>query len=366
MGIKRDPVTNTWTVSYSKRPKPKMPPISRRAVGIGSEKEAQKVLKRLITEVHEKAAEKLSPFWVNVVNEYFDNCLMRGISQRTVDNSRFSINAHTKPWDKCRVDQITTKEILDIINIKLAETSSGNKYFVLKVLRQIFKFAIEQGWINRNPTPKLIFKKQLKLMGVLTKDQTERFLNMARELDSPWYSIWIMALYTGMRNGELFALTWDKVDLENGFIKVDTAWNNKDGFKSTKSGCDRILEIAPDLMYVLKQLKLKNDGVPFVLPRVSKWEKGEQARELRMFLMGLNLPQIRFHDLRATWATLLLSSGVESIKVMKMGGWQNIETMQIYIRKAGVDIKGAMNGFSLFNPSSVECKVIRSQFGSSS
>ena len=58
-------------------------------------------------------------------------------------------------------------------------------------------------------------------------------------------------------------------------------------------------------------------------------------------MVGLGLPPIRFHDLRATWAILLLSKGAEPIKVMMMGGWKDLKTMQAYVRKAGVDIKGA-------------------------
>ena len=72
---------------------------------------------------------------------------------------------------------------------------------------------------------------------------------------------------------------------------------------------------------------------------------------LRMFLCGLGLPAIRFHDLRATWATLLLSKGVEPIKVMIMGGWKDLKTMQIYVRKAGVDIAGATDCLDFHNGS---------------
>jgi integrase len=78
-----------------------------------------------------------------------------------------------------------------------------------------------------------------------------------------------------------------------------------------------------------------------------------------MFLAGLGLPAIRFHDLRATWATLLLSKGVEAIKVMKMGGWKNIETMMIYSRKAGIDIRGSMDCLNLHDHNVVSARVLR-------
>ena len=95
------------------------------------------------------------------------------------------------------------------------------------------------------------------------------------------------------------------------------------------------------LMPVLAELKIKTFSTGFVLPRICKWEQGEQARQLRLFLKSIGLPEVRFHDLRASWATLLLSRGVAPSKVMSMGGWSDMKTMMIYMRKAGIDIKGA-------------------------
>ena len=72
---------------------------------------------------------------------------------------------------------------------------------------------------------------------------------------------------------------------------------------------------------------------------------------MRMFLIGLGLPIVRFHDLRATWATLMLSKGVEPAKVMIMGGWNDLKTMMIYMRKAGINIRGITDCLKLHNPS---------------
>ena len=156
-----------------------------------------------------------------------------------------------------------------------------------------------------------------------------------------------MALYTGMRNGELYALTWDKVNLEERTMLVDCSWNARDGFKDTKSGDDRIVEVAPPLIPLLRELKLQSKDSIFVLPRLSRWDKGQQAESLKMFMAGLGLPKIRFHDLRATWATLMLSKGVEPAKVMVMGGWKELKTLMVYLRKAGITIRGITNCLNL-------------------
>lgn len=77
--------------------------------------------------------------------------------------------------------------------------------------------------------------------------------------------------------------------------------------------------------------------------------KGRTGRELRMFLIGLGLPRIRFHDIRASWANVMLSKGIAPIKVMSMGG-KDLKTMQFYIRKTGVDINGISDNLNFHNP----------------
>ncbi len=197
-------------------------------------------------------------------------------------------------------------------------------------------------------------------MRVLSEDLVRKFLDSARDLNEKRYPHWCVAVYTGMTNGDLFTLKWENVDLESRLIRVKGGWDSKNGFKDyTKSGDDRVVSISPLLLPVLKELKLKTGGAAFVLPRIQSWEKGVQAKELRRFLLGLGLPKIRFHDLRATWATLLLSKGTEAIKVMNMGGWKDYKTMMIYIRKAGIDIRGGTDVLKLHDATEKRAEVLQ-------
>lgn len=209
---------------------------------------------------------------------------------------------------------------------------------------------MQRGYIQRNPCPVIKFKLGDKIKRVLTEEQARQLLRRAKEMGVEWYPIWAGAIYTGMRNGELYALTWDRVNFDDRLITVSVSWSMKDGFKCTKSGHDRLVEIPLPLVEVLKELKLKSGGSPYVFPRLDKWDTGEQARELRMFLMGLGLPPVRFHDLRATWATMLLSRGVEAVRVTKAGGWRDYKTMMHYIRLAAVDIRGMTDNLNLHDP----------------
>ena len=365
MGFKLDPNNKgTWMVWYSKRHPVTRKPVQLRRAGIKSKAEAKQAETELIIAVEDKIRRKILPSWSELAHSYCKHMVEEGLSVKATEGCFLCLQAHTfADWGNRLVDNITTQEIRELIKQKLGHLSAGHQRNILRYLRGAFKYALELGHIHRNPAPEMKFRMGHKIKKVLTEEQVATFLNRAKEYNIEWYPHWCLALYTGMRNGELYALTWDKVNLEDRHILVDTAWNNRDGFKSTKSGDDRMVQIPPNLMEVLRELKLKNsESNPFVLPRMHKWDKGEQARELRMFLSGLGLPTIRFHDLRATWATLLLSKGVAPIKIMMMGGWKDLKTMQIYVRKAGVDIKGASDCLALHNPSATkEAEVLQLQ-----
>ena len=69
----------------------------------------------------------------------------------------------------------------------------------------------------------MMFRKGDKIRQVLNKDQVHLSLNQARMMNAEWFPHWATALYTGMRNGELYALTWARVDLITCTIVVSEA-----------------------------------------------------------------------------------------------------------------------------------------------
>jgi len=351
MGIKFDENKKYWIAFYSKRHPVTRKPLSILRKGFKSKAEALRAEKELVLEMDQKLKKVTVPNWKVVVQKYIESLANSDVSKKTVETYKLCLEAHTfQVWGDRPIDEVTGLEIRELINGK-SDRSPSHQKNILKYIRAAFTFAVEKGLIASNPTPKMKFKIGDKIKSVLNLEQVKIFLTQAKIMESEWYPIWAMALYTGMRNGELYSLTWDKVNLEQRRILVDSSWNKDDGFKDTKSGDDRIVEIAPELLVILRELKIKSFDSAFVLPRIDKWDKGEQARELRMFLQGLGLPRIRFHDLRATWATIMLSMGIPAIQVMIVGGWKDLKTMQHYIRKAGVDTTGTSDRLSLHNPS---------------
>jgi len=340
MGIKYDRKRNHYVVTYHRRHPVTKVTRSLRRQGIKTREEAEKVYKKLIILMGEKFNLDLHPLWPDVVNEFLISFGNRGIANNTLYNYKVMLESHTfKKWGKRSINTITTSEIRDLIIEDMSTYSESHRKSMLKHIRAVFKYAHEQEMINRDPTPKLKFKTGEKIKLVLKENEVKKLLFEAKERENEWFPIWAVALYTGMRNGELFALKWENVDLKKRVMVVNCSYTIKNGFKETKSGDDRMVEIANTLMPIMLELfEARTDD--YVLPRVEGWQKGYQAKYLKDFLKEIDLPLIRFHDLRATWATIMLSKGVEPIKVMSMGGWKDLKTMQIYVRKSGIHIQG--------------------------
>jgi integrase len=362
MGIKFDEETQTWEVSYSKRHPITRLPVTLRRIKIKSKAGANREYNDIVAAVNEKLKASFSATmrYRDILPRFYQSLTDRDLTPKTVENYKLCLEAHTlKLWGGRPIDSITTEEVRQLIKVKLADRSPSHQKSMLKFVRAVFNYSVETRLLASSPVPHMHFRIGDKIKKVLTEQQLKIFLEKAKQFDHEWYPIWVTAVYTGMRNGEIHALTWDKVDLDNRKILVSCSWNKKDGYRDlTKSGDDRIVEIAPALVMILKELKLKNIG-SFVLPRIEAWDDGRQAEILRMFLVGINLSPVRFHDLRASWATVMLGKGIEPVKVMNMGGWKDMKTMMIYIRKAGIDIKGITDDLQLHDPSQNAGQVIQ-------
>lgn len=342
MGIKYNEETKKYEVSYSKRHPITRKPVSLRRESIKTQAEAKRVEAELIVLVNEKLKKQIVPTWGAVLEMYFKHLENVDITNTTKYNREKLLRYHTMPiWENTCIDEITHGQIVEVLQTRLKENKESYKKCFIKYVRGVFDYAVERDFIIKNPTPKLKFKISNKIKAVLSQGSIESLLQKAQEQDWPWFPHYAVATFTGLRNGELYALKWENVDLEKRLILVNCSWNKYDGFKSTKTGHDRWVEIPMPLMPILRAQKLKSAGSDFVLPRLTRWDRGEQAHDLRMFLRANNLPEVNFHNLRASWATMLLNNGVDQAKVMVMGGWTDLKTMMIYVRKAGIDIRGA-------------------------
>lgn len=316
--------------------------IQRRRLKIETLRKAEMVEFELKRELAKLKEEKVPYRW----SEWFYECMkrMKLISQpSTVINYTKTTEKWVMPyWKDMELRTITKSDVYSLIFEKVDPALTANyKKCILKFVKRIFQMAVEEGIVDRNPCLGIKVKVSEVEQKVLTASEVEIFLREAHLCNHRWYPVWVVALATGMRSGELFALKWTDVDFEAQTISVTKQWTSKCGFTSTKTRLNRIVPISQDLLKFLKELKLKSGDQEFLLPRLKEWEHGDQAKITQGFCLSVGITPVKFHDLRATFITSLLARGESLARVMAIVGHSELRTTNCYLRKAGIELKGA-------------------------
>lgn len=324
--------------------------IAKRKRGIPSDREAREIEFQFKSELRDIADQKPSWTWENWHSEFLRRIRMNYKNSTVANYDGYLKRWIPKKWLDKSIDQITTDDIYEVIqnsSIKLGSISQRN---VLKMLRKMFQTAVDDGLAAKNPTRGVSIKVPQTMQKVLTSKEAENLLRVAKSVNHRFYHVWAFALMTGMRSGEMYALKWSDVDLDAGIISVSKQWTNKDGFHELKTGDWRVVPVSSDLKSLLNELRIKKETNEFVLPRLQEWTHGDQAKVLRDFCVSAGITSVKFHDLRATFITNMLAQGVPLVKVMAIVGHKKMETTDIYLRLAGVDIKGATDALGYTAP----------------
>jgi len=368
MGIEQNK-NGTFTISYCKRHPITRQPISLRRIGVKSKAEANRVHAELAIKVEDKIRVTVECKWGELTEEWCraaesNNIFAAKLSGRAIDDYKTLLNCHTSDWhDKFALD-ISKADAWTLLNKVETSISKTRAKKLRTTIDGVFNWAILSGKLNKLtslPTEgfKWTTKQEEKLPEILTREQIKQLLHRARQLDHSWFPIWALALYTGMRSGELYGLMWEHIDFENKLINVHRNWTNKSGIGPTKGRNWRTVPIeSGEVLSLLKSLKLKSNGAPNVLPHLQSWTDGRQAEILREFLSNCGLPSIRFHALRACFATQLLRDSVAPAVVMKICGWKDLKTMQHYIRVAGVEVMGATTSLKFMSEEAAMGRVV--------
>lgn len=324
-----------------------------------AEREELNLLKECQADVLKKEAQ--GETWGNLVEswEFYLKSEKKELNEHTRKDYIAALRIHTEVWWKRPARELARPDVIEVINQMKASGYTVSYMNVVKVIvNRAFTYGIDHRivtGVERSPAFGVsLGREEEKKPEILNIDQLRELLATAKRLEHPWYPVWSTAIQTGMRNGELYALLWDDVDLRNREITVNKSYNCRiKKVKSTKAGYWRTIPISNEFLGFLTDLKSQSGDRKEVLPRLPRWDHGDQARRLREFCIGSNLPSIKFHTLRACFATQLIRNGVPPIQIQKICGWKDLETMQRYIRLAGIETKGATESLRVLSDMNV-------------
>jgi integrase len=350
--------------------------LQKRVKGLTTEKAALSEEKRLLTELTLQIAklEAQGEPWELLIDRWEHHKLtykMNDLVDTTIRDYAQLLRNWTKIWFAMPASQLTRGDGREVL--RLCKDSGKPLVFVRRlknIINLVYTWGIEERLIigvHTSPVYGIDIgkDKEEKLPEILTRNETQLLITQADEKKHKWASVWKGGLLTGMRSGELHALPWSNIEMiredqarvqdelesskrRYGLIRVHRTWNTRmRSFGPTKGGYWRTIPISRELYWFLVELKVRTGQTEFVFPRFWEWDKGQQAQVLRKFCAELGLKSIKFHTLRAVFATLLIQCGVAPTRVMKVCGWKDLKTMQRYIRMAGIDEQGATNSLML-------------------
>jgi len=284
--------------------------------------------------------------------EYADNWLetyVRPLRQpATYERYTEILGRHVYPVFASRpIDQIRRK---DVKNLLLHVNKKGYSRSVVCLVRDVVSgalgYAVDDELILANPVTGVL--KRLKLerdkrisVEPFNQEEVDLFLKTCAEKFSEYYTFYLCAFRTGMRLGELLALQWGDVDWNRKFIRVERSY--KRGLVGkTKNGRSRNVDMSDQLVRALKDLLThrkrealkigKGDIVEIVFHKDGRHRAQNSVRNVyKRILKKAGIRNMRFHDIRHTFASLLLSNGESPVYVKEQLGHSSIQmTVDIY------------------------------------
>jgi integrase len=292
------------------------------------------------------------------LEDWLENTHKQNIRPRSHERYEEIVRLHIVPAiGKIPLQKLTAQRVQKFYSDKLKEgLSSVTVNAIHNLLHKALDTAVRWELISQNVCDKVSPPRKVhREMTPLTPEQIHKLLEAAR--GHPQEALFVLAVSTGMRRGELVGLKWQDIDFTTGALqvrrvlsRVPTKMVKQIGesyveaeTKTEKSR--RSIVLAEFALEALKQHKVRQEEMKqkagarwvdhdyvFCTPTGQHLHPGHDVlEELKKLLKKAGLPDVRFHDLRHSVATMLLSMGTHPKVVQELLGHSQISmTLDIY------------------------------------
>ena len=215
-----------------------------------------------------------------------------------------------------RLSDIGHLDVQDFVDALLAEGADPSTIRnTLDPLRSIYRRAVSREQVALNPTERLdIPASRGRRDRIASPAEAARLLAALPDEDRP---LWTTAMYAGLRRSELRGLRWSDVDLAEGVIRVERAWDDEEGEIEGKTrAARRTVPIVSELRKALAEHGLRTGRVGATLvfgtTPTHPFEPSTVRRRALAAWRGAGLEAIGFHECRHTFASLMIAAGVNA------------------------------------------------------
>lgn len=340
-----------WEARYTAGYDPGTGKQIQRSITGKTQKEVAQKLKAATTAIDEGTYTAPSKLIVGQWLDIWSAEYLGGVKPSTVHSYTTTIRNHLKPnLGAIHLDAIAPHQIQSFYN---QLTQKGISAKTVKNIHGILHRALQQavlnGYIRSNPCAACILPRSTrKEIHPLNEDQIVDFLKAIR--GHRFEDLFFTTVFTGMREGEICGLQWDRVNLETGVARIDKQLQYIRKSKGrymmvpTKNDKGRDITLAPTVIAVLRRVRYtqlenrlrygecyENSGFVFTDELGHHLSPQNVYRAYKKVVAEIGRPDARFHDLRHTYAVAAIKSG-DDIKTVQenLGHATAAFTLDIY------------------------------------
>ncbi|WAM36524.1 site-specific integrase [Caldicellulosiruptor acetigenus] len=320
--------------------------------GFDTKAEAEEALPGILNIIYQnknkllerKTFGELLDLWLNTVAK-------NRVSLSTFQSYSSSIALHIKPFlGDYELSKLTPMDLQKYYQHIMTEKglSSTLALYHHRIIHQALDYAVKMDMLEKNPADYVDPPRKRSYQPSIWDEKTaKKALEIFKETNIRIPVL--LAIYTGMRIGEIAALKWDDIHLEQGYITVNKTLMKINGQTYIKEKAEnknsyRIVAISNQVVEELKEWKAKQEKLKKELKElyhdegfVCTFEDGRVqdpkyiTKVFQKTIEKHGLPKIRFHDLRHTHASLLLKHGIDPKHISDRLGHSTITTtLNIY------------------------------------
>lgn len=249
----------------------------------------------------------------------------------TIDRYRNITKLIGREFTDMTLSDITRKDYQRFINRYGANHAKDTVYKVNSILRACVKSALLDELLTKDFTEgiELVYNVDNNVnVEYLEANELKALTKATVDKLDPRYTSYYMiltAIYTGMRIGEVMALTWKDIDFKNHTISINKSWDyvHRTGFKPTKTdSSNRTIGVSEKLLNHLKELKVNESDMIFRNESGTIPSSSGVNKSLRKLLdeCGLVKQNFHFHSLRHTHVAYLLANNIDLYVISKRLG----------------------------------------------
>lgn len=291
----------------------------------------EKILNGKYVEKNSMTIKEWSEIWTK---NYFLN-----LKNSTIEAYTSHLRNHIVPcFGKMKIQALKRMNVQKFINdLNSKGLSPKSIKNIHLTLHRLLKDAVLAEIIPSNPAENILLPKMVKQeMVVLNEDNIKLFLDTAEDMYPDYYDVFKFFLLSGLRVGELIGLTFDRYNSETHSILIDRQLNKAMhfNFDTPKHDVTRIVYIPPEAEKIIlerqkvfedmnKRLGKHNknkDGFIFFTDEGNHLTHTILYKRFKKIVNKIKIPNLRIHDLRHTFATIALKSGMDIKTLQKILG----------------------------------------------